>query len=76
MTFLARLLSDNYRSLKKYELGALSSQPPLKKKKLCTGFEVLLIVAYGSNVIILGPLASEINRFPKLRSHNLSLIHI
>jgi len=47
MSFLAQLFSDNFKGLKKFELGALSS-PATPKEKICMGFELPFIATYTS----------------------------
>jgi len=59
MSFLARLVSDNSRSLEKFELERLSSQPPLRKN-VCSASEFLYIATYMSYLTFLAPLTSEL----------------
>jgi len=69
MSFLATLVSDNSRSLDKFELRALSSQPPLRKTFL-PGVEVLFMATVRFDL----PSSinfRDINGFPKLGAQNL-----
>jgi len=64
MSYLARLVSDNFRTLEKLELGVLSFPANPKKKYFYMGSEILRF-----------DLPSSINfrdmcDFPKLEAHN------
>ena len=66
MNFLARLVSDNSRSLENLSWEHCPPKPPIRKK-FCMGSEFLFIATYESDLTFLAPLTSEIcNGFPKL----------
>ena len=70
MSFLARLVSDNSRSLEKRELGALSYPAPLRKKLL----HGVWVLVYSYLRVIFNFHSSnfrDINGFPKLGTRTL-----
>jgi len=75
MSFLARLFSDNSRSLEKYELGHCPPQPTLTKK-VCNRVWVLVL----SYICVKFDLTSSINftyinGFPKLGARTFIMGH-
>jgi len=70
MSYLARLVSDNSRSLEKFELGALSS-PTTLKEKILHGIWVLRVRFNLSRSINF----RDINGSPELRPITLIMGH-
>jgi len=69
MSFLARLVSNNFISLEKFEMGALSPQPPLRKNISAWGLLVhsYLRVRFDLSISIK---FRDICDFPKLGAHD------
>jgi len=66
MSFLARLISDNSRSLEKLELGGHCPPPPPPRENFCTGSEFLFRFVLHSSINF-----RDINGFSKLGPRTL-----
>jgi len=60
MSYLALLISDNFRGVEKFELGALSPAT-LKETYFCMGSEILFIATCSSDLTFFAYI-SEVNR--------------